>query len=49
MATDPSLSALRQSSSQGMEHTRPQIELKGLVAVMASSASSNFSSQIRPM
>ena len=46
IAIGPSLSARRQAGSQGASHTRPQIELKGLVAVMASNASANLSSQI---
>jgi hypothetical protein len=32
----PSLSVRRQAGSQGASQTRPQIELNGLVAVMAS-------------
>ena len=46
MATAPSLSTRRQAGSQGASQTRPQIELKGLVAVMASNAASKFSSQM---
>ena len=45
----PSESVRRQAGSQGASQTRPQIELKGLVAVIASKASSYFPSQIRPM
>ena len=49
MAIGPSLSARRQAGSQGASQTRPQIEEKGLVAVMASKASAYFSSQMKPM
>ena len=49
IATGPSLSALLQEVSHGMEHTRPQTELNGLVSVIASRASSSFPSQIREM
>ena len=46
MASGPSLSVRRQAGSQGASQTRPQIELKGLVAVMASKACSIFPSQM---
>ena len=40
ICTAPSLSTRRQAGSQGASHTRPQMELNGLVAVMASNAAS---------
>ena len=40
ICTAPSLSTRRQAGSQGASHTRPQMELKGLVAVIASNAPS---------
>jgi len=46
IAIGPSLSARRQAGSQGASQTRPQIELKGLVAVIASNASASFPYQI---
>ena len=39
MAMGPSLSARRQAGSQGASQTRPHIELKGLVAEIASRGS----------
>ena len=46
MAMGPSLAARRQAGSHGASQTRPQMELKGLVAVIASKACANFSSQM---
>ena len=46
MASGPSDWVRRQAGSQGASQTRPQIELKGLVAVIASKASAHFSSQM---
>ena len=46
IAIGPSDWARRQAGSQGASHTRPQIDENGLVAVIASKASSHFSSQM---
>ena len=46
ICTVPSAAVRRHAGSQGASHTRPQIELKGLVAVIASKASANLPSQI---
>ena len=46
ICTGPSESVRRHAGSHGASHTRPQIELNGLVAVIASNASSNFRSQM---
>jgi hypothetical protein len=46
ICTAPSADSRRQAGSQGASQTRPQMELKGLVAVIASKASSNFPSQM---
>ena len=40
ICTAPSLSTRRQAGSQGASHTRPQMELKALVEVIASKAPS---------
>ena len=49
ICSGPSLSVRRQAGSHGASQTRPQIELNGLVAVIASNASAYFSSQMRAM